>query len=160
MYTNYQTVCLIFLEPEDSVLKKSLEQLDNQGWNFDKQSLSQNRCLSPEDLVPLLKLKSQQSDTSYFKFLNDYMARLIKTEPILELVEVDVKTPTGEMQLMPVTGSDNELIIVELINQAIISNSAQVGFPVSFYCVSAVNVVYEFICQLNYVDFLMNVCWV
>jgi len=131
--SNYQFFCVIFLELEDSDLKKTLEQLDNQGWNFDKQSLSQNRCLSPKDLIPLLNLKSQQSDTSYFKFLNDYIVRLIKTEPILKLVEVDVKTPTGEIQMIPVTGSDNELIVVELINQAIISNSAQVGFPFSLY---------------------------
>ena len=120
---------VVFLELEGSDLKNSLEQLDNQGWNSEKQSQhSQNRCLSPEDLEPLLKLTSQQSDTLYFTFINDYLLRLIKTEPIMELIKVDIKNSAGEIQPMSVTGSDNGLIIVKMIDQAVANSSAQVGF--------------------------------
>jgi len=117
---------IVFLELEGSDLRNSLKQLNDEGWNFDKQSLNQNRCLSPEDLVPLLNLKSQQS-VPYFKVLNNYLKRIIKPEPILELVEVVVKSPTGETQLMSSTSSDNNLIVIELIDQAIASNLPQVG---------------------------------
>ena len=119
---------MVFPELEGSDLKKSLEILDDQGWNFDKQSQSQNRCLNADDLVPLLNLKSQQSDM-YFTFINNFLLQLIKTEPILDLVEVDVTTSAGEVRPLTVPGSgDNSLIMVELINQAIANNSPQVGF--------------------------------
>ena len=105
-----------------------MEILDDQGWNFDKQSQSQNRCLNADDLVPLLNLKSQPSD-KYFTCINNFLLQLIKTEPILDLVEVDVTTSAGKIRPLTIPGrGDNGLIIVELINQAVANNSPQVGF--------------------------------
>ena len=125
MYLYALFICIV-TELEGNDLKKSLEELGNHGWHFDKQSQSQNRCLSPEDLVPLLKLKSKQSDKLYFMFINDYLLRLIDTEPILELIQLDVKSPSGENQ--SIINCESSLIIAELINQAITDNSPQVSF--------------------------------
>ena len=124
-------ICIV-TELEGSDLKKSLEELDSHGWHFDKQSQSQNRCLSPEDLVPLLKLQSKQSDKLYFMFINDYLLRLIDTEPILELIQIDVKSPSSENQ--PIIDCENTLIIAELINQTITDNSPQVCFYLTKLC--------------------------
>lgn len=111
-----------------------MELIDNQGWNFDKYSQSQNRCLSAEDLIPLLNLKCQPSDLPYFTIINNYLLRLVKTEPILELIEIDVKSSTDEIRPTSFTGSDGKnLVVVELIKQTVVTNSPQVSCVFFFF---------------------------
>ena len=124
--SSYKAVCITIimlhnLELEDRDLENSLKQIHTHGWHFDKQSQSQNRNLSKEDLIPLL---DEQNDTPYFKFINKKLLELIDTAPILELIEIDVET---ESQLTSNVNTEDSSIISKLIKQTDTDSSALVS---------------------------------
>jgi len=117
---------ILLLELEDNNLKNSLKQIHTHGWNFDKQSQSQNRNLCERDLIPLLDHKSQQSEIPYFKFVNDYLLQLINTAPILDLVATD----TASDENHPTVDAENDSVVAKLIKQSDRESSAQVNITV------------------------------
>jgi len=123
---------ILILELEDNNLKNSLKQIHTHGWNFDKQSQSQNRNLCERDLIPLLDHKSQQSEVPYFKFVNDYLLRLINNAPILDLVTIDTATSDESQQTISVDSGDNS-VVAKLIKQSDRESSAQVNVTVRMF---------------------------
>lgn len=113
-----------FIEFEDADLKKSLREINDLGWHFDKQSPHLNRCLKEDDLVPLMDYTSKKGDNPYFKTVNKYLLELIKTEPILELIKVDIEEPHSHTQPASVESSESESLVEKIIKTA---NTPQVS---------------------------------
>jgi len=108
----------VYIVPEfgNSVLKSKLEVLNNNGWHADKQSLlSQHSPLSEEELEPLLEQKQ------YFKTVNDNLLKLLRTAPILDLVEIDTETVAKDKQ-----PNEDSSMVATLINKMIKESSSKV----------------------------------
>ena len=86
----------MYVDLKTSNLRQILQrEQDSSDWQFDKELDATDKCLSEEELLPLANMDHSLSGgetVPYFKFINEKLLEMAKSEICLDLLYVDTET--------------------------------------------------------------------
>ena len=128
---NNYVYLLIYTDLDDH-LKKVLKELENSDHQLNGHLDAPDKHITEDDILPLLKLDHSVDNVPYYVSINNYLVQLMKTEHILELIEVKINTiPDNKSQFLVTTGVEESETVKELFTNAINTPSAEVNLFVN-----------------------------
>ena len=125
----------ICIELNDSDLHTTLQQF-KANLHYDEDLNANENSLTEEKLIPLMKLPQANDSMPFFKSVNEQLLKIIESETILELLDVDSETredvTTHDTRQFSSSNSESSTVSY-LINSAIKNSSAQVRVHCSIY---------------------------
>jgi len=126
----------------DSNLSNILKQFESTDQQLDKQLDSPDKYITEADIIPLLEMShslTQSDDVPYYEFINRHILQLVKSANILELLDIDVKTPPDNLNRsqskLLSTSVTEESVVKEMVRTSMDNPSPQVKKCIMFMAI-------------------------
>ena len=104
-------------------------------WRTDEEIIATDKYLNEEELIPLMEMHQNSDSKPYFKCVNEELKKLINSESIFKLLDVDSKTKedvTKHHNRKFSFNTNENSAVSYLIDDVMKTSSAQV----SYFCVA------------------------